>query len=164
MMTSPAVSQLLWLLDEAFAGENWHSLLTNVKAVDERDWNRVPDGGDRSIKEIVEHVGVCKIMYDNHAFGDAHLTWDGQLVEDETSLSTIPSAIEWLQVCHQQLRRSVAALNDEDLAMLRKSHAGTLNETRWLIAVMIEHDLYHSGEINLIRSLCGRETVWPHYF
>ena len=163
-MTSPAVSQLLWLLDEAFAGENWHSLVNNVKAVDERDWNRVPDGGDRSIREIVEHVGVCKIMYDNHAFGDALLTWEDQLVEDETSLSTIPSAIEWLRVCHQQLRRSVAALNDEDLTMPRKSHAGTLNETRWLIAVVIEHDLYHSGEINLIRSLCARETEWPRYF
>jgi hypothetical protein len=39
-----------------------------------------------------------------------------------------------------------------------------MNETRWLIAVTIEHDLYHSGEINLIRSLCGRETEWPRYF
>jgi hypothetical protein len=163
MMNHPAVSQLVWLLDEAFDGENWHSLVNNVNAVDPRDWSRIPDGGDRSIKEIVEHVGVCKIMYDNHAFGDAKLSWDDQLVEDESSLSTIPSAIEWLRNCHDRLRQSVTGLNDEDLVMLRKSHAGTLNETRWLIAVMIEHDLYHSGEINLIRSLCGRETVWRHY-
>jgi uncharacterized damage-inducible protein DinB len=163
MMTSPAASQLVWLLDEAFAGENWHSLVNNVKAADERDWNRVPDGGDRSIREIVEHVGVCKIMYDNHAFGDGHLTWDDQLVEDEASLSTIPSAIEWLRSCHGQLRQSVAALSDDELSRPRKTHVGTMKETRWLIAVMIEHDLYHSGEINLIRSLCGRETVWRHY-
>jgi uncharacterized damage-inducible protein DinB len=161
-MTSTEVSQLLWLLDEAFDGENWHSLANNVKAVDQRDWNRIPDGGDRSVKEIVEHIGVCKLMYENHAFGDAKLSWDDQLVDRD--ISTIPTAIEWLTACHERLKNSVAALTDAELSRPRKSHAGTMKETRWLIAVMIEHDLYHSGEINLIRSLCGRETVWPRYF
>src|SRR5215204_3753696 len=106
MMHHPAVSPLLWLFDEAFDGMHWHSLVNNIKAVDPRDWSRIPDGGDRSIKEIVEHVGVCKIMYDNHAFADAKLSWDDRLVEDEASLSTIPSAIEWRRECHQRLRRS----------------------------------------------------------
>jgi hypothetical protein len=101
-------------------------------------------------------------MYENHAFGDAKLSWDDQLIDRD--ISTIPSAIEWLRVCHERIKCSVAALSDEELSRPRKSHAGTMNETRWLIAVMIEHDLYHSGEINLIRSLCGRETEWPRYF
>jgi len=33
-------------------------------------------------------------------------------------------------------------------------------ETRWIIAVMIEHDLYHAGEINHIRSLFEGEDSW----
>ena len=160
-MASTEVSQLVWLLDEAFDGKHWHSLVTNVNAVDPRDWTLIPEGGDRSIKDIVEHVGVCKIMYENHAFGDAHLSWDDQLVDGEESLATIPAAIEWLRGCHERLKQSVAVLSDDELARPRKTHVGSMKETRWLIAVMIEHDLYHSGEINLIRSLCGRETEWP---
>ncbi len=31
-MTTPAVDQLLYLLDEAFAGEDWRPLLTNLGA------------------------------------------------------------------------------------------------------------------------------------
>jgi len=162
-MTSPAVTQLVYLLHEAFDGMQWHSLVNNINAVDPRDWSRIPEGGDRSIKDIVEHVGVCKIMYDNHAFGDGHLSWDDKLVDGDGPLSTIPSAIEWLRGCHSKLTQSVAALSDDDLSRPRKTHAGTFKDTRWIINVMIQHDLYHSGEINLIRSLCGRETEWAHY-
>ena len=30
---------------------------------------------------------------------------------------------------------------------------GTQHETRWLIKTMIEHDIYHAGEINHLRAL-----------
>jgi uncharacterized damage-inducible protein DinB len=163
-MSSPLVAQLVFLLDEAFEGEQWHSFVNNLNAVDPRDWEWIPAGGDRSIREIVEHIGVCKLMYDNHAFGDAALTWDHALVQGESALSDIASAIEWLRNCHAQIRGSVAALTDDELSHPRRSHAGTYKETRWLIATVIEHDLYHSGEINLIRSLTGRETNWPKYW
>jgi hypothetical protein len=162
-MASTEVSQLVWLLDEAFSGENWHSLLNNVKAVDERDWSKIPEGGDRSVKDIVEHVGVCKMMYENHAFGDARLSWDDALIDGSGSLASIPTAIDWLCGCHERLKQSVAVLSDDELSRPRKTHVGSMKETRWLIAVMIEHDLYHSGEINLIRSLSGRETEWVRY-
>src|SRR5262245_60199396 len=125
MTSSPSVSELVYLLDEAFEGVQWHSLVHNVGAVDPQDWTWIPSGGDRSVKDIVEHVGVCKIMYDNHAFGDGKLSWDDQLVEDENALLTIPTAIEWLRSCHAKLRGSVVALTDEELNKPRGTHAGT---------------------------------------
>jgi len=39
---------------------------------------------------------------------------------------------------------------------------GELKETRWIIAVMIEYDLYHVGEINHIRSLRHRTDQWQY--
>ena len=36
-------------------------------------------------------------------------------------------------------------------------------ETRWLISAMIEHDLYHSGEINHVRALLQGNDAWPDY-
>jgi len=37
---------------------------------------------------------------------------------------------------------------------------GELRPTRWIIAAMITHDAYHSGEINHLRSLLGPDDRW----
>jgi len=63
------------MLDAAFEGTAWHSLLGNLKPVTPEDWLWVPHGGKRSIHDIVQHVGSSKRMYENHAFGDRKLTW-----------------------------------------------------------------------------------------
>ena len=39
---------------------------------------------------------------------------------------------------------------------------GEMKETRWIITVMIQHDLYHAGEINHIRSLRQQSDRWAH--
>jgi uncharacterized damage-inducible protein DinB len=152
-MTTTAVSQHLYHLDEAFQGTQWHSLLGNLRAVTPDDWLWVPPGGRRSIRDIVQHVAGAKFIYDNHAFGDAMLSWDDPSLEGGNALSTIPSAIEWLREGHERLRRNIALLDDDELLRPRMHFSGKLKETRWLIAVMIQHDLYHSGEINHIRCL-----------
>jgi len=151
-MTAERVSELVELLDEAFVGPRWHALLINLESVAPDDWLWVAPGGQRSIRDIVAHVGGCKFMYQNQAFGDGQYTWDTPPVADGDALVTIPAAIDWLREGHQRLRSSVAALDDE-LPRLRGHHSGTLRETRWIIKTMIEHDLYHSGEINYIRAL-----------
>lgn len=152
-MTAVRVSELVALLDEAFQGTRWHSLLRNLESVTPADWLWVAPGGRRSIRDIVAHVGGCKFMYQNQAFGDGQFTWDDPPVAGDEALDTVPSAVEWLREGHQRLRGSVAALNDDDLPRLRGHHSGTPKETRWIIATMIEHDLYHAGEINYIRAL-----------
>jgi hypothetical protein len=157
-MTNPVVSQYLNLLDSAFDASRWHSVVGNLNSVSPEAWTWIPPGGDRSIQYIVEHLGLCKIMYENHAFGDGNLRWDDRLIEDESVLATIPSAVEWLRSCNDRCRRSVAALNDADLLRLRKTNWGEAMETRWIISVMLEHDLYHAGEINFIRFLHNPEA------
>ena len=152
-MTMPAVSQLLYLLDEAFQGPDWHSLLGNLGSITAEDWLWVPAGGQRSIRDIVQHLGACKFMYQNHAFGDAQLTWDHPLVEGQGNLATLADATAWLQEAQALLRASVAALDDDELLSLRMTNWGELKETCWIIAIMIQHDLYHAGEINHIRAL-----------
>jgi hypothetical protein len=151
--STAGVSQLLYLLDDAFQGPKWHSLLGNLQSVTPDDWLWVPPGGRRSIRDIVEHVGSAKLVYENYAFGDAKLTWDDPFVIGGDRVSTIPSAIGWLEEVQARLRASIAVLDDEELLRPRMHFTGTLKETRWLIAVMIEHDLYHAGELNHIRCL-----------
>lgn len=103
-MTRPAVDQLLYLLDEAFTGQEWHALLPNLRTVTPDAWNWLPPGGHRSIRAIVQHVGGCKFMYENHAFGDASLTWDHPLVVGEVN-NGLASATAWLREGHERLRQ-----------------------------------------------------------
>jgi hypothetical protein len=159
-MKAPAISQLIYLLDEAFQGTEWHSLLGNLHSVTSEDWLWVPPGGQRSIRDIVGHIGGCKFMYQNHAFGDGKLTWDDPLVDGRVVLSTISEALGWLREGQERLRQSIVALDDAELLRPRMTNWGELKETRWIIAVMIEHDLYHAGEINHLHSLRLRHDRW----
>lgn len=161
-MTRPAVDQLLYLLDEAFTGQEWHALLPNLRTVTPDAWNWLPPGGHRSIRAIVQHVGGCKFMYENHAFGDASLTWDHPLVVGEEVNNDLASASAWLREGHERLRQSIAALSDADLARPRMTNWGETKETRWIVTVMIQHDLYHSGEINHLRALHDRDDRWAY--
>ena len=161
-MATAAVDQLLYLVDEAFEGEDWHSLLGNLRDVAPEEWRWVPPGGQRSIRDLVQHVGSCKLMYDNHAFGDATLDWEQPLVAGDGNLADAASAIVWLREGHARLRRSIADLDDAELLRPRRTNWGELKETRWIVAVMIQHDLYHAGEINHLRSLYRRDDRWEH--
>jgi hypothetical protein len=54
----------------------------------------------------------------------------------------------------------VRALHDADLEELRPSNWGDLRETRWLISVMLQHDVYHAGEVNHLRSILAADDRW----
>lgn len=147
-------------MDEAFEGTAWHSLLGNLQGVTSEDWLWVPPGGQRSIRDMVGHVGGCKFMYYNYAFGGAHLTWDDPLVDGREVLSSISESLAWLREGQRLLRHSLMALADAELLRPRLTNWGEMKETRWIIAVMIEHDLYHAGEINHLRSLHVHHDRW----
>lgn len=166
-MSRIAVEQLLYLMDDAFEGAGIEStgesqsLLANLRTVTEDAWVWVPPGGHRTIAEIVGHVGACKYMYDDHAFGDARMDWSEAIPPPASATeSAIAGSLAWLRSGQRQLRRHVSALDDAELLRPRRTNWGELKETRWLIAVMIEHDLYHAGEINHIRALRQDNDRW----
>jgi uncharacterized damage-inducible protein DinB len=159
-----ALDAYLYLMDEAFAGDDWHSLMTNVKAVHGDEWLWVPGGGARPIGEMVSHVAGCKNMYEDHAFGRATLTWGDPAADQKFHDATpvgIDAVLARLLEAQQRVRASVAALRDDaELVRPRRTNWGELKETRWIIKALIEHDLYHAGEINHLRSLRGADDRW----
>jgi uncharacterized damage-inducible protein DinB len=159
-----ALDEYLYLMDEAFAGDDWHSLMTNVKAVGAGEWQWVAPGGTRPIGEMVSHVAGCKNMYQDHAFGQATLTWADPGAEQTLGDAT-PSAIEALLgrllEAQRRVRASVASLGDDaELLRPRRTTWGELKQTRWIVKALIEHDLYHAGEINHLRSLGHADDRW----
>ncbi len=162
-MGDVAIQQMLYLMDEAFEGHGEHALLNNLRSVQDNDWHWVPPDGGRSIFDIVQHVGEARFAYDNHAFGDGTMRWDRPgTIPAIDSDAKAPDIIAWLKEGQRALKESAQALgDDEELLKHRRANWGEEYETRWLINVMIQHDLYHAGEINHIRCLRQKTDRWP---
>ena len=162
-----AVDEIVYLLSEAFSGSGIEetnesqSLLVNLRTVGEERWHAVPPGGVRTIASVALHVGTCKVMYDEYAFGAGRLRWDDPALRpwpdgEEPMVETIA----WLTDVHARFVDHVRALRDDELGTPRMANWGEARETRWLIKTIIEHDTYHAGEINHIRSLLATDDAW----
>jgi DinB superfamily len=150
-MTTQAIDHYLYLLDDAFAGPDWHSLLSNLNTVAPEDWGWVPPGGKRSIRDIVRHLGRVKVVSHDQAFGGATLTWDDPRVDGDEATVDLPTAIAWLRTCQKRLRGGVAALvDDAELLRPRRTNWGELRETRWIIMVTLDATIPISAEWKIV--------------
>jgi hypothetical protein len=160
-----AIDTLAWLIEDAFQGDPDQSLLANVRDLREEDWTALPDGANRSIAEVLEHVGWSKWMYEDYAFGTASMRGDQPpLIPTEGLRSRPPGElIRWLTEGHQRWLASVRLLQDDsELDVERLTNWGEHLPTRVIIRIMIAHDFYHAGEINHIRALLQGSDRWPY--
>ena len=159
-MSRLGIESLVFALDNALAGhkertgEDWHSVLGNLGAVPAEAWDWVPPGGSRSIRQVVEHLAGIRV-WDSQAFRNGAEHWTRpETVKWLPRTATPAAAAEWLRESVCRFRESVLELGeDSELMRLRLSPQGPMQETRWIIVTMIEHLLYHCGEINHIRAL-----------
>lgn len=163
------VDALLVLLDHTleetaseFGWDHWHSLTWNLANVRDGDWNRYPPDGGRSIRELVEHLGKTYLRHEDRAFGDGTRSRDDATVDGMGPGETPAETIAWLRACHARFRNRVAELTDADLPVKRTVAWGDQLETRRLIELMIQHPLYHIGEVNHIRALLQGNDNWDH--
>jgi uncharacterized damage-inducible protein DinB len=157
------VAQLVYLLDRAFADSD-HSLLDNVLSLKVEDWTTRPPGSKRSILAIFGHAVSTKYLYWNHAFGDGSVGWTDPVLNPMTPGSTFSAELmlEWARRVHEHFREAVSLLDDSDLSEMRYASIwDQRSETRWFISSVIEHDLYHAGEINHLRALIQQNDDWP---
>jgi hypothetical protein len=160
-----AIDTLAWLIEEAFEGDPEHSLLANLRDLQEEDWTALPDGAGRSIADILEHVAWAKWMYEDYAFGTASMRGDiPPLVPPDGGRARPPEQLlEFLTEGHKRWLASVRALaDDSELARERLTNWGERLPTSIIIRIMIAHDLYHAGEINHLRCLLQGTDRWPY--
>lgn len=153
-MPGPKVESFLYLMNRAFV-EGEHSFVRNLESTSERDWDAVVPGQPfgRSIGYIAWHTVAGKHLYWDHAFGEKRLTGDytSEGVLDPRRL--LPEVLEFGRTWHEKWLESLAALDDEALAEPTTAHWGSVLSMRRVAAAVIEHDLYHAGEINHLRAV-----------
>jgi uncharacterized damage-inducible protein DinB len=166
MTDSPtAIETLVWLIEDAFQGDPDNSLLSNLRDLREEDWTALPAGSNRSIADILEHVGWSKWMYEDYAFGPASMRGDETpRIPANGSRSRPPKELlHWLTEGHRRWLNSVRSLeSDSELERERLTNWADHLPTRVIIRIMIAHDFYHAGEINHIRAQLQGTDRWPY--
>ncbi len=165
-MARTELDSLLTALEAAYRGDRFHALLGNLEDVSDEEWATVPGehrvevfgpSPELSIADLVLHVGGAKLMWENHPFGDGSLTWEAV----RPGTSDRGEIMAWLDDAQGRFVASVDALGDDaELGVERMAHWGRPLETRAIVSIVVNHDLYHSGEINRQRSLIRGATGW----
>lgn len=167
VIANPLVSQLIDLLDHAleespdpFGTQHWHSLLWNLHNVRPEDWDARPAPGSRTIRAIVEHIGIVFMAYENHVFGDGTRGWDEVAIDGVSPGENPAEMIAWLREAHSRFRTSAAGLTDSQLPEL--CPWGEPWTYQRIIEVVIQHPIYHIGEINYARAVLQGNNDWSH--
>ncbi len=161
-MARAVIERLLELLNAGFDGNDEHSLLGNIREVDAAGWRWKPSGGERSIAGVIWHAGSAKYLYHSHAFGDGAVTWQHPLTAPAQA-RTREDAATWIREGHRLFVNGVAALTDAQLKTPRRTHWGAEETLQFAIDTMIQHDLFHAGEINHIRALMQGNDRWGYF-
>jgi hypothetical protein len=169
-MSRAVGDSLLSMLEQSFmpapdAGptDGWHSLLANLENVRDEDWEWLPADGRRSIAHLALHCGFAMRMYADYGFGPGTLQTGNAVLRSPNGMPSKADVIEWLKESYSLLRDGVDSVTDADLSDVVKTHWGEPKMRRWFAVTIIEHNIYHAGEINHIRALAQGNDAWPDY-
>jgi len=151
-----AIERIQEGLARSFDGVAWHGpavmpLLADVTAADAAVH---PVPGAHSIWELVLHMAVWKRVVQRRLEGEQlydlppHEDWPPVT---DTSDDAWRRAIEDLRRSHRDLVRMVATLGDEHLDTLLAGEGHTPYSVSITLHGVIEHDLYHAGQIALLK-------------
>jgi len=152
-MDMSEIARILDQMDRAFAGDAWHgpplkSLLDGMMA---EDAAKHPVDSAHSIWELVHHLTAWHtIVREELAGAEAQITpeldwppvWEVSEVEWQR-------AVERLIKARSRLRRAVEELGDHQLD--ERPSRRTKNSRYVMLHGLVQHDLYHAGQIALLR-------------
>jgi uncharacterized damage-inducible protein DinB len=151
------VAQLLGMIDRAYDRASWHgvNLKGSIRGLSPAAASRRPAPGRHNVWEIVVHCAYWKYAVWRRLTGATR----GSFPIDGSNWFERPpsrSMTAWradrrlLEAMHQELRKAVANV---DRRVLHRRLPGSKVTRFDLIAGIAAHDLYHAGQIQLIKRL-----------
>lgn len=156
------VNHLKAQLENAYRGSRWHSFLSALKGItpEEATWEPPAYAGfpwmKGSIVEIVFHVGGDSLYQLDHALGRRELTWEALQKRFEREGGDLTAALRLAEEGYTALQEALDSLTDEELPREYPTPESKGRRRRTLQAffeMMIEHHLYHAGQIVYARCL-----------
>ncbi len=153
----PEIEHLLGLLDEAYRRAAWHgpNLRGSIRGLTAREAAWRPKAGRHNIWEIVAHTAYWKYTVRRRLVGEKRGSFSLQgsnwfLRPVDRGENAWRADVVMLDGEHQRLRAVVSELPPEDLD---RPARGSKTLARRLVAGIALHDVYHAGQIQLIKKL-----------
>jgi hypothetical protein len=155
---SPRVALLLDNLDRAYRGRSWHgtALRGTARGLDPRTALWRPGPGRNCIWDLLLHAAYWKYVVRRRLLGSRRGSFpragsDFPATPDPADQAGLTADLDLLDEQHALLRDAVAGLADADLDRRRGE---------WRVSELVlgaaAHDLYHAGQINLLKRLAAR--------
>ncbi len=152
------IKDILQKLKNAFSGEPWFgdSMLEILGKIDFEMANRKAFGDQRSVHRLVLHIiswreFVIQKLAGNDDFEiemDGEMDWPTKIPPGENGWKLTLSKLQESQNHFVQLLE-----NQEDESILRKKVPGRKYNFEFLLEGVIQHDIYHLGQIGLLKNV-----------
>jgi DinB superfamily len=152
-MADGALGQLLAMVDEAFDGYAWHGptlrrTIAGLTPVQAR-WRPAP--GRHNAWEVVLHAAYWKAEAARRLTGARKTSFPlkgrNWFAVDGLSWS---ETVRLLERTHRELRATIAAV---PASKLRRRVSGRQHSAEFTIRGIAAHDLYHAGQIQLLKKM-----------
>jgi hypothetical protein len=162
-MPNREIEPLLQLLDEAYSRDAWHgpNLRASIRGLTPREAARRIRPGRHNIWEIVVHAAYWKYVVRRRLTGEKRgsfslpgSNWFRQPADRSERAWRADVAL--LEREHRLLREVVASYPAKNLD---RRAPGSKTFARRLIAGVAFHDVYHAGQIQLIKKLLSTEKL-----
>lgn len=154
------IQQLLAIIDQAYNRRSWHgtNLRGSIRGVSAEQASWRPSPGRHNICEIVVHAAYWKYAVrrrlTNESRGSFPLKGSNWFArDDDAGEEGWKSDVALLDTMHRTMRAAIAAMNDR--ALDRTAKGSTVTNFA-LISGVAAHDLYHAGQIQLLKRLMRR--------
>ena len=151
------LTQLLFLIDTSYDRVSWHgtNLRGSLRGISPRQAAWRPGRGRHNIWEIVVHAAYWKYVawrrLTSASRGSFPLEGSNWFARPLQSTATAWRAdVALLEQMHRLLRGAVADLNPRDLD---RAPARGKTTKRALVTGVAAHDVYHAGQIQLLKRL-----------
>jgi DinB family protein len=157
-MSQPDISILLTFIDQAFDHKSWHgaNLRGSIRGLSAGDAAWRPSPKRHNIWEIVVHAAYWKYVVRRRLLEEQRgsfvlkgSNWFERPKDNEDE-EAWRADVALLTRTHKSLRDAIARLKSSDL---RYNPAGSKVTNLELITGIASHDLYHAGQIQLLKRL-----------
>jgi uncharacterized damage-inducible protein DinB len=154
------VDLLLAQLDQAYDRHSWHgtNLRGSIRGLTPADAAWRPQPGRHNIHEIVVHAAYWKYAARRRLArekrGSFPVKGSNWFLRETADADLWRSDLRLLEACHRSLRQVVSELAPTTLTR----SAGRSLLVGSLVSGIIAHDLYHAGQIQLIKRMRDAES------
>jgi len=152
--------QLLAIIDQAYNHKSWHgtNLRGSIRGVSAKQAAWRPESKRHNIWELVQHAAYWKYVVRRRLNGEMRGSFPIKgsnwfRPPEEYNQKTWKADVALLDQMHRSMREAIAALSIEEL---QYTPTGSTTSNFSLISGIAAHDLYHAGQIQLLKRLSNR--------